>query len=80
MGAGRQQLKPILVAQPEGSNVQLRGHVLEWDNWRMHFRMEKRSGLVVSTVKYHDKGRDRSVLYQGALAELFVPYMDPAGN
>lgn len=76
----RAALKPVPLSQPAGSNVRLRGHQLQWDNWRLHFRMEKRSGLVVSTVTYRDGDRERSVLYQGGLAELFVPYMDPAGN
>jgi len=80
VGGKRAPLKPVTFSQPAGSNVRMHGHLLEWDNWSLHFRMEKRSGLTVSTVKYRDGDRQRSVLYQGALAELFVPYMDPAGN
>ncbi|MGH7500384.1 MAG: tyramine oxidase [Longimicrobiales bacterium] len=76
----RAQLEPVLLHQPNGSNFTIRGHVLEWDNWTLHYRMEKRSGLVVSTVSYRDGDRQRRVLYQGALSEIFVPYMDPNGN
>ncbi len=76
----RTALNPVRMVTPNGSNVTLHGHVLEWDNWSLHYRMEKRSGLVISTVRYHDGDRERSVLYRGALAELFVPYMDPEGN
>ena len=35
---------------------------------------------MVSTVGYRDGNVVRPVLYQGAVSELFVPYMDPNGN
>lgn len=73
----RAPLKPVVLHQPNGSNFTIRGNVLEWDNWKLHYRLEKRSGLVVSTVSYRDRGKIRPVLYQGAVSELFVPYMDP---
>jgi len=79
IGSRRAPLKPVLVHRPDGSNVTVRGHQVEWDNWAFHYRMEKRSGLVVSGVSYRDGDEPRSVLYQGALSELFVPYMDPHG-
>lgn len=75
----RAPLRPVVVHRPEGSNVTVRGHLVDWDNWSFHYRMEKRSGLVVSAVSYRDGDERRSVLYQGALSELFVPYMDPHG-
>ncbi len=33
---------------------------------------------MISTVSYLDGEDTRSILYQGSLSELFVPYMDPA--
>ena len=39
--------------------------------------MARRAGLIVSLVRYTDGGRERSVLYRGSVAEMFVPYMDP---
>jgi primary-amine oxidase len=41
-------------------------------------RLEARRGAVVSLVRYADGGRQRSILYEGSLSEIFVPYMDPA--
>ena len=78
--SNRARLLPVVLHQPNGSNITVRGHVVEWDNWTLHYRMEKRSGLVVSTVSYRDGNNQRPILYQGALSELFVPYMDPNGN
>lgn len=66
----------ILLQQPEGPSFSIDGHVVSWQKWDFHFRVDPRLGLVVSNVRYDD-GRLRSVLYQGSLSELFVSYMDP---
>ena len=76
----RAALRPVVLERPNGSNFTVRGHVVEWDNWTLHYRLEKRSGLVVSTVGYRDGDNVRPILYQGAVSELFVPYMDPNGH
>ncbi|MGR9053662.1 MAG: copper amine oxidase, partial [Gammaproteobacteria bacterium] len=52
------------------------GNTIRWRNWSFHVRMDKRVGTVISLVEYDDHGRPRSVLYQGMLSEMFVPYMD----
>ncbi|MBC8165143.1 MAG: tyramine oxidase, partial [Bryobacteraceae bacterium] len=31
-------------------------------------------------VRYHDSGRDRSILYRGSLTEMVVPYGDPSAQ
>ena len=38
---------------------------------------DRRAGVIVSLVRFDDAGEQRLVVYQMALAELFVPYMDP---
>ena len=72
----RPALKPIRMAQPAGVNFTLDGQFIEWQKWRFHARFERRSGPVISLVTY-DK---RQVMYQGSLAEVFVPYQDPDAN
>ena len=32
---------------------------------------------MISLATYDDHGKPRPVLYQGSLAEIFVPYQDP---
>jgi primary-amine oxidase len=54
------------------------GGTVRWRDWSFHFRMDQRAGLVLSLLRYRDRGRERLVLYRGALAEMFVPYMDEA--
>ena len=69
---------PIAVSQPLGPGFTLDGHQVSWQNWRFHVRPDQRVGMIISTVRYRDGERERPVLYQGSLSEIFVPYMDPA--
>lgn len=76
--AYRPLLKPVVQATPQGSNIRMAGGEIAWDNWRMHVRMDRRVGPVLSVIRWDDRGRFRSIAYQIAASELFVPYMDPA--
>lgn len=67
----------LSMQQPDGPSFRIDGHQVSWQKWGFHFRIDPRVGLVVSRVRYVDGDRDRSILYQGSLSELFVPYMDP---
>ena len=72
----RPEMRPIRISQPLGPNFRIDGNFIEWQKWRFHARFEKRSGPVISLVTY-DR---RQVMYQGSLAEIFVPYQDPTAN
>jgi primary-amine oxidase len=72
----RPALKPLRITQPEGANFRIDGNFVQWQKWRFHVRFERRAGPVISLVHYDG----RSVLYQGSLAEIFVPYQDPGPN
>lgn len=78
VGTLRPARKPTRQAQPEGSNVRVDGHVIAWGSWRLHARIDPRVGTVISLAGWDDGRGPRSVLYQGYLSEMFVPYMDPA--
>ena len=73
----RPPLNPVEQSSPKGPNFRISGGVVEWQKWRFHIRMDRRVGLVLSNVVYNDGGRERSVLYQGYMSEMFVPYNDP---
>ena len=77
VGKLREPAHPISIEQPQGPSFKVDGHVVSWQKWQFHFRIDPRLGLVLSTVRYNDGGKLRSILYQGSLSELFVPYMDP---
>jgi primary-amine oxidase len=75
-GTLRDARKPTLLAQPAGANFHLDGHEVTWGKWRFHARVDPRVGTVISVAGWQDAGGPRSVLYQGYLSEMFVPYMD----
>lgn len=67
---------PTEQSQPRGANFKIDGGEVSWGNWRFHLRMESRQGTVISLARWVDGGKERSVLYQGYMSEMFVPYMD----
>lgn len=69
---------PIEVAQPLGPGFQIKRGEISWQNWHFRLRLDPRVGPVVNLVRFDDGTRLRSVLYEGSLSELYVPYMDPA--
>ncbi|MGH9863246.1 MAG: primary-amine oxidase [Candidatus Acidiferrales bacterium] len=77
IGPLREVPTPLTVEQPLGPSFRVSGHEVSWQKWSFQFRLDPRVGLVVSSVRYADGDRVRSVLYQGSLSEIFVPYMDP---
>ncbi len=77
IGPTRATRNPVSMVQPMGPSFVLDGQQVSWQNWKFHFRIDPRRGVVLSTVRYADGGKDRSIMFQGSLSELFVPYMDP---
>ena len=77
IGTLRAADNPTLITQPKGANYKIDGGEVSWGNWRFHVRFESRQGTVISLARWNDNGRERSILYQGYMSEMFVPYMDP---
>jgi primary-amine oxidase len=80
VGPLREIPTPISLQQPMGPSFRVEGHEIDWQKWNFHFRIDRRLGLVISNVRYADEGKLRSILYEGSLSEIFVPYMDPSEN
>src|SRR3984957_4246350 len=73
----RQGTKPLLVTQPLGPSYTIDKGEVVWQNWHFRFRLDPRVGPVINLVRYQDGDRLRSVMYEGSLSEMYVPYMDP---
>ena len=78
IGPLRASASPMKIEQPLGPGFKREGHRIEWDSWSFHVRPDQRVGMIISTVRFRDGERERPVLYQGSLSEIFVPYMDPS--
>jgi primary-amine oxidase len=78
-GAPRER-KPLVTGYTQGNGFTLEGSGVTWQRWRFHVRTDPRAGLVLSLVRYQDGERLRSVLYEGSLSEIFVPYSDPTSG
>jgi primary-amine oxidase len=69
--------KPFLITQPDGPSFTVNGSDVTWQNWHFRFRLDPRIGPVVNLVTLNDGTKERSVLYEGSLSEMYVPYQDP---
>jgi primary-amine oxidase len=74
----RPETNPIEIHQPAGPSFKVSNGEVAWQNWRFRFRLDPRVGAVLNLVRLEDGGRARSVMYEGGISELYVPYMDPA--
>jgi primary-amine oxidase len=72
----RRDLRPVVISQPDGPSFSVDGHHIRWQNWDFRIGFTPREGLVLHRVAYHDRGR--LVLNRASLAEMYVPYGDPA--
>ena len=73
----RNGTKPLVVSQPQGPGYTIDKGEVVWQNWHFRFRLDPRVGPVLNLVRYQDGTRLRSVLYEGSISEMYVPYMDP---
>jgi primary-amine oxidase len=74
------KLKPIKVVQPEGASFKIKGQSVEWFKWKFRFSLDPLQGLQLFHITYNDGVKDRSIMYKISLAEMVVPYGDPAIN
>jgi primary-amine oxidase len=73
----RDDIKRLLITQPDGPSFKLNGHHIAWQNWEFLIGFNAREGLTIQDVRYVDQGRVRPILYRGSLTEMVVPYGDP---
>jgi primary-amine oxidase len=80
IGAPHENAHPFRIEQPSGAAFRVDGHQVSWHAWRFHVRPDHRVGPVISLVRWVEGDHPRQIMYEGALSEIFVPYMDPSAN
>jgi primary-amine oxidase len=68
---------PVMISQPKGSTIEIKGQEITWQNWRLRYGIDNREGLVIYNVRYIDNGKERSIMYKGSMPEMVVPYGAP---
>ncbi|UNB52878.1 primary-amine oxidase [Mycolicibacterium sp. YH-1] len=69
---------PLHITQPDGAGFSVDGHAINWQNWRLRVGFCPREGLIIHDVRYVDGGRQRRIAHRLSIAELVIPYGDPA--
>ena len=76
----RNDLKPLVVEQPNGPSFQIDGNAVTWQHWHFRVGWTPREGIVLSQIGYEDKGVVRPIIYRLSLDETFVTYGIPDPN
>jgi primary-amine oxidase len=77
----RDDVKPIEITQPQGASFTVDGHDVTWQKWHVRIGFNAKEGLVLHDIGYEDAGppaRVRPIINRASLAEMYVPYGDPA--
>jgi len=78
-GPLRETLKPISITQPEGPSFTVTGgNHIEWEKWSLDVGFDVREGVVLHNIGFDDAGVRRPIIRRASIAEMVVPYGDPA--
>ncbi|BBG01458.1 MULTISPECIES: primary-amine oxidase [Pseudonocardia] len=67
-------LKPIEITQPDGRSFTVDDGHVRWGKWDLRIGFNEREGLTLHQIAFDD----RPVCYRASVAEMVVPYADPA--
>ena len=72
----RASLRPLAVTRPQGLNFTVSGDRIDWQGWQFYLRFDPRQGTILNRVGHLTPEGFRSVAYEVAMSEMFVPYYD----
>lgn len=77
---GSRKVKRVVSSRPEGVNYKISGSRIDWQGWQFRLRFDPRQGTILNRVGLKDDEGFRSVAYEVAMSEMFVPYHDSDPN
>ncbi|MSY64223.1 MAG: primary-amine oxidase, partial [Actinobacteria bacterium] len=72
------KLKELMIHQPDGASFSVDGWKINWERWNFRIGFDQREGLVIHDVRFNDEGNERTIAHRLSIAELVIPYGDPA--
>ena len=75
---GSVKLKELKIEQPDGASFDVEGWNIKWERWSFRIGFDQREGLVIHDVNFTDEGKPRKIAHRLSIAELVIPYGDPA--
>lgn len=76
----RAAVRPVASSRPDGVNYTLRGSRVDWQGWQFRLRFDPRQGTVLNRIGHRTDNGLRSVAYEIAMSEMYVPYHDNDPN
>jgi primary-amine oxidase len=73
-GPPLESLKPIEITQPDGRSFTVEDGRVRWGKWDLRIGFNEREGLTLHQIAFDG----RPVCYRASIAEMVVPYADPA--
>ncbi|GAA0900938.1 primary-amine oxidase [Pseudonocardia zijingensis] len=73
-GPPLESLRPIEITQPEGRSFTVEDGRVRWGRWDLRIGFNEREGLTLHQIAFDG----RPVCYRASIAEMVVPYADPA--
>ncbi|RTL66948.1 MAG: primary-amine oxidase [Pseudonocardiaceae bacterium] len=67
-------LKPIEITQPQGRSFTVEDGHVRWGKWDLRIGFNEREGLTLHQIAFDS----RPICYRASVAEMVVPYADPA--
>ena len=64
----RDDVRPIEIAQPQGSSFTLTGSHVAWQRWDLRVGFHPREGLVLHDIGYTDGGERRPICHRASIA------------
>ena len=77
---GTRKVKHVAQSRPDGVNYKMTGSRIDWQGWQFRLRFDPRQGTVINRIGHQSESGFRSVAYEIAMSEMFVPYHDNDPN